>query len=77
MPITARMKSVVPLAVECGFRDEESFHFCVGDLDTLLVRAGVKRGFFDKPGRGANAANRLDDRLVIDQRRFRASFSVM
>ena len=62
------MDDVVPVAMKVGASQEQTIHLDVRHLDTKGILTRIELGFHREPGRRADAADELRDRLVIDQR---------
>jgi hypothetical protein len=53
--------------MECVALDVESFHFGIGDLDSLFVGCSVERALDFQAGFGGGRGNQLDDGQAIGQ----------
>ena len=58
---------VVPFGMECVALDVESFHFGIGDLDSLFAGCSVERALDFQAGFGGGRGNQLDDGQAIGQ----------
>src|SRR6266496_3145522 len=69
--VASGQQGVVPFPVEGVSPDRALFqglHLLVGDLDALLVGAGVQSGLDGQPGRGGGRGDRLNNDFVAGQR---------